>query len=517
MSTMILNLSGDDYQGAPVIGITLDATPQAQVACTAVHGIGVQAYSVSVTPGAHTLTVQLLNDLYGGDSAHDRNVYVESILIDGVDQKLSAALFGSTPQTLNITVPAPVPVASDTAAVLAAIADLKAAVAAEADALAASGAGVKADRGAGLAGLAAQIAAIPSAGGTTTTTAAPTTPLNTTFHQGWATLTASTADSIGAALAVAAKGFVLLLQPGTYKQVFNVPSGLDGWTIKSVSGVPGDVVITGQGGLSEAANQTATSGTPDRLSFGKGVIHCSSPGTIQGITVTGGGPTDDEPSDLQAGVYWDCSGGTGAVRDCMIIKNENGIASNTTSAAMRYVVDNCYFSGNGADEHSHDTYFNSADLLSSLAVINSIFTGSNRGNDVKARVSTVAVSGSWFGTPNANRVIDCADGSTLTLAGNTFVGNDGGQNFFANGDESANKGPGNTAMSGNKVYVGNRTQDFLNAGTLFGQGNQVFFSGAQSNLINSKGTGLGDMPANNPTPGQFTPLPAAPAWPLIPA
>ena len=51
-------------------------------------------------------------------------------------------------------------------------------------------------------------------------------------------------------------------------------------------------VLNGQGGI----------GSGHRLSYGKGVIHTQSPGTIIGIGFTGGGGTDGS-SDGEAGLY----------------------------------------------------------------------------------------------------------------------------------------------------------------------------------------------------------------------
>ena len=501
-----LNLSEDYYQGDAILAISVDGGPATNVTVTAKHGTATQPYTLNLAAGAHTISAQLTNDLYGGSASEDRNGYVESIYINGTDQNLSIACMAGDVHTVNVTVPATVSTTDLLNSLTTLQADLDAYKGTSAAALAA----LQTDIDASFAKVLAAIAAIPSTGGGSAP-ATPAAPLNTTFPAGWTTLTVSPTDSLQAALAAAAKGFVLTLSPGTYKQVQNVPAGLDGWTIKSTTGKPGDVTVDGGGGLTVAANNVATASTPGRLSQGKGVFHLSSPGTIQGITVTGGGLAAAGNHDGQAGVYWECSNGTCATIDCIITGNQNGVFGNSSNVGVTYVHTDCLFSNNGTDGGSHDTYVE-GDSASSQIVTRCIANGSNAGNNFKSRLGTVTLTDSFIGSINANRWYDCADGAVLSVNGCTLVGNDGGENVAANGDETITKGPGNTTWSTNTVYVGNRQQDICNAGTFAANGCVVNFTGSSSQLVNSKGTGTGTLPTS--PSGTYAPYPAVPAYPL---
>ena len=344
-------------------------------------------------------------------------------------------------------------------------------------------------------------------------TSVPVVILNTNFPSNWNTLTVSTTDNINAALMKAAPGFTLTLNPGHYRQVFNVPVSLDNWTIVSSTNNPNDVIMDGGGGLTVAANSVAQIGAPGRLSYGEGVIHCSSPGTVKGLTVTGGGQVTDTQSDGQAGVYWQCSNGTGSVINCIITKNQNGVFGNTSNTNLHYVLTDIYFYNNGStDGHSHDTYLNASDTISSLTATRVICPGSNSGNDLKSRLSIVTLNNCWLGSQNQNRWVDCADGATLSVNNCILVGNDSGANVFANGDESTSKGPGNTTMNACSIYLGNRSQDFNNPGTFNATNTTVYFEGVYSSITSSRGTTLTGL-VTSPS-GTYTPLPPMPSFPL---
>ena len=70
----------------------------ANQAVTASHAAGKVQYldlHDEMTPGAHTLTVRFLDDAWGGNAAADRNLYVASLAVGGVDLHQSADLLWS--------------------------------------------------------------------------------------------------------------------------------------------------------------------------------------------------------------------------------------------------------------------------------------------------------------------------------------------------------------------------------------------------------------------------------------
>ena len=59
----------------------------------------------SLPKGNHAITVNFLNDLYAGTPSTDRNLYVQSLAIDGINRYGYAALYSSGPQTFKVAVP----------------------------------------------------------------------------------------------------------------------------------------------------------------------------------------------------------------------------------------------------------------------------------------------------------------------------------------------------------------------------------------------------------------------------
>jgi len=122
--TLVLHLSEDAWLGdaqftASVDGVSLGAAQ----AVTALHGQGGdQAFSFSGSFGAgpHQVAVSFINDAYGGTSTTDRNLYVDSISLNGAaSPNTSAALLSSGTKTFAVAGPAAaaaatVPINTDT-------------------------------------------------------------------------------------------------------------------------------------------------------------------------------------------------------------------------------------------------------------------------------------------------------------------------------------------------------------------------------------------------------------------
>ncbi|MDT8316220.1 carbohydrate-binding domain-containing protein [Roseomonas mucosa] len=93
--TITLKLSGDSWQGDAQVKVFIDGVAMGDtVTVTAQHGSG-QTQDLTLSghwdAGAHTISVQFLNDAYGGTTGTDRNAYVDQILVDGNELLTSAS------------------------------------------------------------------------------------------------------------------------------------------------------------------------------------------------------------------------------------------------------------------------------------------------------------------------------------------------------------------------------------------------------------------------------------------
>ena len=59
----------------------------------------------SLPKGNHVISIDFLNDLYGGSPTTDRNLYVQSIAVDGVTRAGSATLYDSGTKFIDVTIP----------------------------------------------------------------------------------------------------------------------------------------------------------------------------------------------------------------------------------------------------------------------------------------------------------------------------------------------------------------------------------------------------------------------------
>lgn len=85
---LVLRISQDAYQGDARYALFLDGVPVDGVfTAAALHGGGqtdIVTIQASLLPGPHSVAVQFLNDLWGGTSTTDRNLYVDGISVDGL-------------------------------------------------------------------------------------------------------------------------------------------------------------------------------------------------------------------------------------------------------------------------------------------------------------------------------------------------------------------------------------------------------------------------------------------------
>ena len=86
-----------DGNGDAEFTVTINGVKQSGTfTATAARGSGDQTFSFKGTFGANpTVQVAFINDAYGGASSTDRNLYVDGVTYDGVNQNDSAALYSN--------------------------------------------------------------------------------------------------------------------------------------------------------------------------------------------------------------------------------------------------------------------------------------------------------------------------------------------------------------------------------------------------------------------------------------
>ena len=107
--TVTLLLAEDAYQGNAQYTATVDGTQVSAGAVTVLNSSG-QSQAITLpgtlSAGTHQLGISFTNDLYGGSSTTDRNLYVKGVELNGVVIPGSAStLFGNGTDNLSIVVP----------------------------------------------------------------------------------------------------------------------------------------------------------------------------------------------------------------------------------------------------------------------------------------------------------------------------------------------------------------------------------------------------------------------------
>ncbi|WP_158743639.1 carbohydrate-binding domain-containing protein [Acidisphaera sp. L21] len=97
--SFVLNMSEDAYMGNAQFTVAVNGTQVGGTqTTTALHSMGQdQAFTVAGSFGTqpYTVTVDFLNDAYGGTATTDRNLYVDTTTVGGVTQNTNAALLSS--------------------------------------------------------------------------------------------------------------------------------------------------------------------------------------------------------------------------------------------------------------------------------------------------------------------------------------------------------------------------------------------------------------------------------------
>jgi protocatechuate 3,4-dioxygenase beta subunit len=104
--TLVLAISEDAYQGNAQYTVTVNGVQVGGTyTATALHSAGQDTYlTLQGDFGTNpTVSVNFLNDAYGGTASTDRNLYVDNVTYNGVVENKSLALYSAGVQTLNLT------------------------------------------------------------------------------------------------------------------------------------------------------------------------------------------------------------------------------------------------------------------------------------------------------------------------------------------------------------------------------------------------------------------------------
>ena len=105
--SLALRISQDAYQGSAQYTVSVDGVQiGGTLSASALHSSG-QSDTVTVrgdwAAGNHTVTVEFLNDAYGGSAATDRNLYVDGATYNGAALAVDLDLFSAGPATFGFT------------------------------------------------------------------------------------------------------------------------------------------------------------------------------------------------------------------------------------------------------------------------------------------------------------------------------------------------------------------------------------------------------------------------------
>ena len=372
-----LTMSEDAFQGDAQFYITIDgvAVGGLQTASASHTGGNGQDFTFNTTLGSsqHIVGVQFVNDAYGGSAATDRNLFVNAVKVNGVDQGTSATLMSNgtaefTVGPLHATVPVISPAPTPSSA------------------------------------FSLRYGATADVGLTAITT--PHIPAGTD------TLTVGVGkqfSTIAAAIGASRNGDVILVDGGTYTNDFaNVNSKI------SLIAVGGRVTMN------------ATVDTPNQ----KGILVAETDLTVIGFTFSGAHISDDLGHNA-AGIRVD-NGNIVLIND-EFTNNQNGILTNP-GQGISVTIDHSVFNHNGGNDGNgagniHNIYVGD---VKSFTMTNSISEAAQVGHEIKSRAETnvinnnLIISGVDGGTGSYD--IDLPNGGKSTITNNTIIKGSGAEN-----------------------------------------------------------------------------------------
>ena len=210
--------------------------------------------------------------------------------------------------------------------------------------------------------------------------------------------------TVGAAVAAAVNGDLILVQAGTY--------------VNDFADVTAQVTIAGAGGM---VNLVATEAPPNE----KGIFVVDASCTIENVSFQGAAISDADGGN-GAGIR--DQGGNLVLNNDSFIGNQNGILAAAVDglAQNTVTITNSTFDNNGQSSgpnagYTHNAYISTG--ISSLVAEHDIFEEANVGHELKSRAASNLISDNVIydgPTGTASYSIDLPDGGADTVSGNVI-------------------------------------------------------------------------------------------------
>jgi hypothetical protein len=233
----------------------------------------------------------------------------------------------------------------------------------------------------------------------------PDAPMNVSPQVGQTVLTVGAGEefsTIGAAVAAAQNGDLILIAPGTY--------------VNDFADVTAQVTIAGAGGM---VNLVSTEDLPNE----KGIFIVDNNCQIDNLTFQGAEIPNLEGGN-GAGIRY--QGGNLVLNNDAFLDNQNGIMGSAVDNLPQnsFTIENCTFDNNGQPSgqyagYTHNLYVGEG--VTSVYATNNIFERANVGHEFKSRAESNFISNNIFydgPSGTASYSIDLPDGGADTISGN---------------------------------------------------------------------------------------------------
>jgi hypothetical protein len=211
-------------------------------------------------------------------------------------------------------------------------------------------------------------------------------------------------QSIGAAVAAAQNGDLILVAPGTY--------------LNDYADVTAQITIAGAGGM---VNLVSTENLPNE----KGIFIVDNSCQIDNLTFQGAA-IDDSLGGNGAGIRY--QGGNLVLNNDVFLDNQNGIMGSAVDNLPQnnITITNCTFDNNGQSSgpdagFTHNIYVGFG--VDSVVATHNVFERANVGHEFKSRAASNLISNNIFydgPTGTASYSIDLPDGGSDTVSGNVI-------------------------------------------------------------------------------------------------
>jgi hypothetical protein len=331
----------------------------------------------------------------------------------------------------------------------------------------------------------------------------PGTPMVVDAMPGQTVLTVGAGDAyqtIGAAVAAAQNGDLILITPGTY--------------VNDFADVTAQITIAGAGGM---VNLVSTEPLPNE----KGIFIVDSSCQIDNLTFQGAAIPNSEGGN-GAGIRY--QGGNLVLNNDAFLDNQNGIMGSAVDnlAQNSFTIEQCTFDNNGVTTgpyagYTHNIYVGTG--VSSLVAEHNVFERANFGHEFKSRAYANLISNNIFydgPTGTASYSIDLPNGGADTVTGNVIEKGPDTQNYsiIHFGGEGIPYAGSSLDITGNRFIddLGPQVVTVLNQTTLqvsitgnefddFGTATMVVGSYAQSGNFDQNHVAIAPGGSNDFAPG----------------